>query len=47
VPLLYLLNGLFGFNGFIFAQPTADIFTAVLALVLSRPVFKIMRGKLR
>jgi putative MATE family efflux protein len=46
VPFLYLLNGLFGFNGFIFAQPAADIFTSVLALVLSRPIFRIMRGSL-
>jgi putative MATE family efflux protein len=45
VPSLYILNGLFGFNGFIFALPAADIFTTVLALALSRPIFKIMRGE--
>jgi putative MATE family efflux protein len=45
VPLLYILNGLFGFKGFIFAMPLADIFTAFLALVLGGSLFKIMRGK--
>jgi putative MATE family efflux protein len=45
VPSLYLLNGFFGFKGFIFALPASDLFTAVLALALSRPLFKIMRGE--
>jgi putative MATE family efflux protein len=45
VPLLFILNGLFGFNGFILALPAADVFTALLALGLSRPVFRIMRGE--
>jgi putative MATE family efflux protein len=45
VPSLYILNGLFGFRGFIFALPTADICTAALALVLSRSLFRMMRGK--
>jgi putative MATE family efflux protein len=44
VPLLYILNGLFGFNGFIFALPLADVFTAILALILSRPLLKILWG---
>jgi Na+-driven multidrug efflux pump len=42
VPSLYILNGLFGFRGFIFAVPAADICTAALALVLSRPLFRMM-----
>jgi putative MATE family efflux protein len=44
VPLLYLLNHLFAFNGFIWAQPAADMLTTGIALVLSRPLFQIMRG---
>jgi putative MATE family efflux protein len=45
VPLLYLLNHLFAFNGFVWAQPTADILTMGIAVVLSRPLFRIMRGE--
>ncbi|GHT55964.1 MATE family efflux transporter [Spirochaetia bacterium] len=45
VPLLYLLNHTFGFNGFIWAQPAADILTTGIAVLLSRPLFKIMRGE--
>jgi putative MATE family efflux protein len=45
VPLLYLLNHLFGFTGFIWAQPAADIMTTGIAVLLSRPLFKIMRGE--
>jgi Na+-driven multidrug efflux pump len=44
IPLLYLLNYIFGFNGFVWAQPAADILTTGIALVLSRPLFRIMRG---
>jgi Na+-driven multidrug efflux pump len=40
VPALYILNYLFGFNGFIFALPAADVFTALLALLLSIPRVK-------
>jgi putative MATE family efflux protein len=43
VPLLYLLNHLFAFNGFIWAQPAADILTTGIAVVLSRPLSRIMR----
>jgi Na+-driven multidrug efflux pump len=45
VPLLYLLNYLFGFTGFIWAQPAADILTTGIAFMLSRPLFRIMRGE--
>ncbi|MHB9293713.1 MATE family efflux transporter [Hollandina sp. SP2] len=44
IPLLYLLQYLLGFNGFIWAQPVADILTTGIALVLSRPLFRLMRG---
>ncbi|MDR1399729.1 MAG: MATE family efflux transporter [Treponema sp.] len=45
VPLLYLLNYFFAFNGFIWAQPAADILTTGIAIALSRPLFRIMRGE--
>ena len=45
VPLLYILSGIFGFKGFMFAMPLADVFTAALALALSGSLFRIMRGK--
>jgi Na+-driven multidrug efflux pump len=45
IPLLYLLNYFFGFNGFIWAQPAADILTTGIAVVLSRPLFRMMRGE--
>jgi Na+-driven multidrug efflux pump len=45
IPLLYLLNYLFAFNGFVWAQPAADILTTGIAIVLSRPLFHLMRGK--
>jgi putative MATE family efflux protein len=44
IPLLYLLNYLLGFNGFIWAQPAADMLTTGIALALSRPLFRLMRG---
>ncbi|MDR0455559.1 MAG: MATE family efflux transporter [Treponema sp.] len=44
LPLLYLLNYFFGFSGFIWAQPTADVLTTGIAVVLSRPLFRMMRG---
>jgi len=43
LPLLFLLNYIFGFNGFIWAQPAADILTTGIAVVLSRPLFRLMR----
>jgi multidrug efflux pump len=45
LPLLYLLNYFFGFYGFIWAQPGADILTTGIAVILSRPLFRLMRGK--
>jgi len=45
LPLLYLLNYTFGFNGFIWAQPAADILTTGIAIVLARPLFRLMRGE--
>jgi Na+-driven multidrug efflux pump len=44
VPLLLLFNNLFGFEGFIWAQPLADILTAVIAVALGFSLIKLMRG---
>lgn len=43
IPLLYLLNYTFGFSGFIWAQPIADILTTIIAIVLGLSLFKILR----
>jgi Na+-driven multidrug efflux pump len=44
VPLLYLLNHLFGFEGFIWAQPVADILTMGVAVAPGLSLIKLMRG---
>jgi len=44
IPLLFLLNHLFGFDGFIWAQPTADIMTTGVGAVLGFSLIKLMRG---
>ena len=44
-PLLYLLNHLFGFDGFIWAQPAADIMATGIAIVLGISLIKIMQQK--
>ncbi|MDR0526847.1 MAG: MATE family efflux transporter [Spirochaetaceae bacterium] len=40
VPALYILNAFFGFDGFIFVLPVADVLTALLAVLLGIPVIK-------
>jgi putative MATE family efflux protein len=40
LPLLFLLNSIFGFTGFIYAQPIADIVTTMVAVLLSVSLFK-------
>ncbi|MDR1574829.1 MAG: MATE family efflux transporter [Treponema sp.] len=44
LPLLFLLHHFFGYSGFVWAQPAADILTTGIAAVLSRPLFRAMRG---
>ncbi len=34
IPILFTLNGLFGLNGLIFAQPMADLFALILAILV-------------
>lgn len=40
IPLLYILNAVAGFNGFIYAQPITDIIMATFAMLM---VFRILR----
>jgi putative MATE family efflux protein len=42
VPLLFVLNGLYGFEGVIYAQPLADIITTVIACLMSVSFMKEM-----
>ncbi len=42
LPLLFILNANFGFKGFIFAQPIADITTTIIAFILSLSFMKEM-----
>ena len=44
LPLLYLLNYLFGFDGFAWSQPAADVLTTGIAVVLGFSLLKLMRG---
>lgn len=44
LPLLYLLTHLFGFNGFVWAQPAADILTTGIAALLGISLLKILHG---
>lgn len=40
IPALFILNHLFGFSGFIYAQPIANILTFVLAVILFQRIKK-------
>lgn len=44
LPLLFTLNSLFGFDGFIYAQPIADILTTMVAVLLSLSFVKEMNS---
>jgi Na+-driven multidrug efflux pump len=43
IPLLLILNHFLQFNGYIYAQPIADILTTAIALVLSVSIFRAMK----
>ena len=45
LPLLFLLNRLFGFNGFIFAQPTTDILMLVISIIMLSMILKKANSK--
>jgi putative MATE family efflux protein len=40
IPLLYILDAMFGFEGFVYSQPIADACTSVIAVFLVRNVLK-------
>ena len=40
IPALFILNSLFGFNGFIWAQPIADVLTTGVAVLMSLSFFR-------
>jgi putative MATE family efflux protein len=44
IPLLFMLNRLFGFKVFIWAQPAADILTTGIAAVMGISLLRLMRG---
>jgi putative MATE family efflux protein len=45
LPLLFTLNYLWQFSGYIYSQPIADILTTVIALALSSFIFRELSGK--
>jgi putative MATE family efflux protein len=45
IPLLFALNALLGFSGYIFAQPIADVLSAVAALLMSLSFLREMRAR--
>jgi Na+-driven multidrug efflux pump len=47
IPLLYTLPKYFGVQGFVFAQPIADILTTIIAVILSVSLFKQARVMIR
>ena len=45
IPLLYIFTNIFGFDGFRFSQPVADLFIAAVAAAITIPlILKIKRG---
>jgi len=42
IPLVFLLNSLFGLDGVIYAQTTADFISIILSLVLCLGIFRKM-----
>lgn len=47
LPLMFLLTYLFGFEGYVWAQPSADILTTGIAFALGIPLIKHIRGENR
>jgi putative MATE family efflux protein len=45
IPLLFILNNAFGFDGYIFAQPMADNTTTVISVILGVTLFREMKKK--
>ena len=45
IPLVLILNGMFGLEGVIYAQPTADFISIVIAVVICLLIFKNMEHR--
>lgn len=45
LPLLFILNAVFGFSGFIYAQPIADITTTIISVLMSISFLKDLNEK--
>jgi Na+-driven multidrug efflux pump len=45
IPLIFILNHLFGFDGYIFAQPVADNATTIISALLAVSLFRTLRKK--
>jgi putative MATE family efflux protein len=45
LPLLFILNHYLHFEGFMYAQPAADVLTSIVAIVLSVSMLKKLKGK--
>jgi Na+-driven multidrug efflux pump len=45
LPLLFILNHYLHFEGFMYAQPAADILTSIVAIILSLSMLKKLTGK--
>jgi len=43
LPLLFILNYVFGFDGYVLAQPLADIITSAMSIVLGVTLFKTLK----
>jgi Na+-driven multidrug efflux pump len=43
IPLLFILNRFWQFNGYIYSQPIADILTSAVSVLLSTVIFKELR----
>jgi len=44
IPALYILKSLFGFDGYVWSQPAADILTTGIAAALGISLIKLMHG---
>ncbi|MDR2103804.1 MAG: MATE family efflux transporter [Treponema sp.] len=44
LPLLFIFNNLWHFNGFMYSQPVADAFTTLVAIILSIRLFKQLKA---
>jgi Na+-driven multidrug efflux pump len=43
IPVILILNHLFGFNGFIYAQSATDFFTVILSLIFITGILRALK----